>query len=67
MALNLSQMNPIHNLETYVSKILFNNFFPFTPTYFEWSLLFRHPKQNFAGIPPLHTDATCTAHLILRD
>jgi hypothetical protein len=50
---NLSQMNPVHILPTYLSKIHSNIIFPSTPKSSEWSPPFMFYNQHILRISHL--------------
>jgi hypothetical protein len=63
----LSQINPIHPIPSYLSKIHFNIVHPPTSWSSQWSLSFWISHQCPICIPLLPIRATCPAHLILLD
>jgi hypothetical protein len=63
----LNQMNQLNDLPNHVSKINFNNIFPFMPRSSKLSLSFRFHHQNPVCIPSLPTQATYTIHFVLVD
>jgi hypothetical protein len=59
----LSQINPIHTILSYLSKIHFNIVHPLTSRSSQWSLTYMHSYAfRFSLIR-----ATCPAHRILLD
>jgi hypothetical protein len=49
----LSDTRPVHNFQSYFSKINYTIILPSTPRISKWSLLFRLSNQNFACISHL--------------
>jgi hypothetical protein len=64
---NLSQIDPVPTISSYLSKINFNIVHPPTSWSSQWSLSFWISHQYPTCIPLLPIRATCPAHLILLD
>jgi hypothetical protein len=62
-----SQINPVHTIPSYLSKIHFNIVHPPTSWSSQWSLSFWLSHHYPICIPLLPLRAICPAHLILLD
>jgi hypothetical protein len=63
----LNQINPIHTISPYISKIHFNMFYPPTCWSSQWSLSFWLSHNILYAFLLFPIRATCLTHLILLD